>query len=111
MLGSKDVALDGRRTPAQYARFLTTLLSKYDVKPRQRKSGSPSGSDETTFFPQYNADRGQTPPDVYSWPDILHRDTSPQGYPVTAEPGLIYQQSSDADMDFSLTHFGEFNRV
>ncbi|KAJ7774748.1 fungal-specific transcription factor domain-containing protein [Mycena metata] len=103
VLASADVALDGRHTPALYSRFLSSLLSKYNVFPARNDSPPPDGVE---FYRQFGAERSDTPPSyAYSWPDITHND------PVSPLPSegsddfLIYPRSGDPDMDFSLSHF------
>ncbi|KAJ3786797.1 fungal-specific transcription factor domain-containing protein [Lentinula aff. detonsa] len=103
VLRSEDVALDGRHTPALYSRFLINLLSKYNARPKRRSETPP---DSIRFHPQFNEERRPSPP---GWPDIQQIPSSSEhgtahtlsGY----EPGLIYQEAGDADMDFSLGHF------
>jgi len=103
VLGSKDVALDGRHTPALYSRFLINLLRKYN---KRCKPGSGTVPDSVEFYPQYSGERQESPP---GWPDIQQSRGSlptidiqaPAGY----EPGIVYQEAGDADMDFSLGHF------
>ncbi|KAJ3726150.1 fungal-specific transcription factor domain-containing protein [Lentinula raphanica] len=100
VLGSEDVALDGRHTPALYSRFLVNLLNKYNARPK-RRSETPPG--DIRFQPQFNEDRHPSPP---GWPDIQAvpstNATTLSGY---VGPGLVYQEAGDADMDFSLGHF------
>lgn len=103
VLGSKEVALDGRHTPALHSRFLTSLLAKCNVRPPRHQSDSPS--DEIRIYPQYAENREQTPPNIYSWPDILNRDQSPRTPGGDTSTRIVYQQPGDADMDFSLLHF------
>ncbi|KAF9069929.1 fungal-specific transcription factor domain-containing protein [Rhodocollybia butyracea] len=101
VLGSKEVAMDERHTPALYSRFLVNLLRKYHTR-RTRSETPPDG---VRFHPQYGDERGSSPP---GWPDIRHA-----GGPSNAEiqvlsgyePGIIYQEAGDPDMDFSLNHF------
>lgn len=104
VLGS--TALDGRHTPALYARFLSSLLAKYDVSsPLDDCPGSPN--EDVKFVPQYRQERQQTPPNLYTWPDtstLAQEDVALAG-PSGSATGMIYQQSGEADMDFSLTHF------
>lgn len=100
----KDVALDGRHTPSLYCRFLINLMRKYN------KHRSPVSNmilpDGVRFYPQYSEERQVSPP---GWPDIQQSGSPsdtvqiPSGY----ESDIVYQQAGDADMDFSLGHFGE----
>ncbi|KAL0572941.1 hypothetical protein V5O48_009031 [Marasmius crinis-equi] len=101
ILSSKEVALDGRHTPALYSRFLSSLLARYNISPRARALPSRDG---TSMYAQYDTQRDPSPPHSYSWPDI----SSPSTTPVESfqhDPGTVYQQRGDAEMDFSLTHF------
>ncbi|KZT28474.1 hypothetical protein NEOLEDRAFT_1058377 [Neolentinus lepideus HHB14362 ss-1] len=120
ILGSNEVALDGRHTPMLYSRFLSSLLAKYDhsvasapgeatyAETQYAPDGQyspPSGE----ILPQYNRERDPTPPHMYYWPDTSQSmsgashvmEQSAQDYPS----GTVYQQSGDADMDFSMNHF------
>lgn len=101
VLGSEEVALDGRHTPALYSRFLASLLAKHDVTHHQNLE---SPSDKMRIYPQYGEDRQHTP-NVY-WPDTLTRDTSLHAHRGDSSQ-LVYQQPGDADMDLSVLHFGE----
>ncbi|KAJ7685111.1 hypothetical protein DFH06DRAFT_29979 [Mycena polygramma] len=65
VLGSDAVALDGRHTPALYSRFLSSLLAKHNVFPL--RDDSPPQDDVKSYRQFEPAD---TPPNVYSWPDI-----------------------------------------
>lgn len=104
VLGSEDVALDGRHTPALYSKFLVNLLSKYNARSNRRSETPPDG---IRFHPQFNDERHTSPP---GWPDIQQVGGLPQTGAAHAlseyEPGIVYQQAGDADMDFSLGHFG-----
>ncbi|KAA1471074.1 hypothetical protein DENSPDRAFT_776190 [Dentipellis sp. KUC8613] len=100
VLGSKEVAFDGRHSPALYSRFLSSLLNKYD------QGASPQEGME--FVPQFKADRQQTPPNTYYWPDtpaILGPSIGMADAGFGQVEGAIYQQAGDADMDFSMQHF------
>lgn len=104
VLGSKDVALDGRHTPALYSRFLSSLLAKHSCRPHSRSESPPN---EPEFYPQYQADCQVTPPHTYSWPDIIHTEdtgSTSQHNGDFLTQGEIYQRS-DTDMDLSLSHF------
>ncbi|KAK7466977.1 hypothetical protein VKT23_004040 [Stygiomarasmius scandens] len=94
VLSSKDVALDGRHTPALYSRFLRSLLAKHKVKV----------SNKSSFSCDTTGHEGTQVGQEYSWPDIRDSD-SPQDreYPAQYEPDFIYQQS--INMDFSINHF------
>ncbi|KIK59748.1 hypothetical protein GYMLUDRAFT_44187 [Collybiopsis luxurians FD-317 M1] len=103
VLGSTDVALDGRHTPALYSRFLIGLILKYNTRSSARSATPPDG---LRFHPQYNNERHESPP---GWPDIQHTaspsETAPGAVLSNYEPGVVYQEVGDADMDFSLGHF------
>ncbi|KAJ7172547.1 fungal-specific transcription factor domain-containing protein [Mycena filopes] len=104
VLGSDDVALDGRHTPALYSRFLSSLLSKYNVFPARDDSPPADGVE---FYRQFGPVRSDTPPNVYSWPDIAHHDDHSVS-PLSSDKSddfLIYPRSGDPEMDFSLGHF------
>lgn len=101
VLQSKDVALDGRHTPALYSRFLSSLLRKHHVQ--STSTGSEFQHSEMDCS-THQDHRQATPPNVYYWPDVGH--TSPGAYVTHQVPdGKIYKQYGDADMDFSLRHF------
>ncbi|KAG6818170.1 hypothetical protein H0H87_000075 [Tephrocybe sp. NHM501043] len=103
MLGSKDVALDSRHTPALYSRFLSSLLAKHNCAPPEIISGSPSTETPASHFPT-DGD-ASTSSLAYSWPDIMYEaNTLDQPHGYSASHGGPYA-SSDVDMDFSLSHF------
>jgi transcriptional regulatory protein LEU3 len=124
VLGSRDVALDGRHTPALYSRFLSSLLAKHRdhcqlnyPKPTFKSEFPPdvqlnclNGSGEQ--FPG-NTDEHVLPPvaSSYTWPDRV-----PSNYYTGAENGSMVinedlqahayaVQPSGMDMDLSLNHF------
>lgn len=109
ILRSKDVALDGRHTPALYSRFLSSLLGKHNRRPLSvpRISHSPS-EDSARIYPQYPKDRQQTPPGVYSWPDVKGTVTD-VAKPVTPEndmySGRVFQHTGEPDLDFGIPYF------
>ncbi|KAJ7940711.1 fungal-specific transcription factor domain-containing protein [Mycena leptocephala] len=92
VLGSDSVALDGRHTPALYSRFLSSLLAKYNVFPNREDSPP---TDDIKFYRQFGLDRTDTPPNVYSWPDIAYR----------SDDFLVCPRAGDPDMDLTLNHF------
>ncbi|KAG7092320.1 hypothetical protein E1B28_008681 [Marasmius oreades] len=102
ILSSREVALDGRHTPALYSRFLSSLLAKYNIMscPEARPLQG-----DGAIYPQHVLQQraSLTPPNVYSWPDIINTDTTT--FHHAPLPGTVYQQRGEADMDFSLTHF------
>lgn len=66
------------------------------------KQISSSPLEDVNIIPQYGDERQQTPPNIYSWPDIL----CAQGELLPGVPtGMIHQQCGEADMDFSMQHF------
>jgi transcriptional regulatory protein LEU3 len=101
ILGSDDVVLDGRHSPALYSRFLHNLLAKYCSPASQEEMLSTEPSQEPD-------DGNQTPTPTYSWPDV----PSEQGTPVpdkrvgiaAAQP-VVREHAGDAEMDFSIAHF------
>ncbi|KAG6854333.1 hypothetical protein C0991_008228 [Blastosporella zonata] len=102
ILGSKDVALDGRHTPALYSRFLSSLLAKHNCAPPEVTSGSPSNECPATQIP---IDGPATSSLTYSWPDIMYDlDAFDQqhGSPSVQEG---FYKAGDVDMDLSLSHF------
>ncbi|KAJ7582789.1 fungal-specific transcription factor domain-containing protein [Mycena floridula] len=108
VLGSKEVALDGRHTPALHSRFLSSLLDRHQAK----RDGEPSDPDSPTsdgsdlrIYAQYGEIRQHTPPNVYSWPDILNRDPSPTSPVSDHAPGTVWQQPGDSEMDFSALNY------
>jgi transcriptional regulatory protein LEU3 len=103
VLGSDGVALDGRHTPALYSRFLSSLLSKYNVLPPRDPDSPPTR--EAKFYPQYGTDRADTPPHGYFWPDIAYGNNVSPLPSEGSDDFLIYQRAEDPDMDLSLTHF------
>ncbi|KAF9005589.1 fungal-specific transcription factor domain-containing protein [Cyathus striatus] len=100
VLGSKEVALDGRHTPALYSRFLSSLLNKHHVRGGRNSSGleNPSCSSSYSADSQLVASQGMHWPDVGQSAGISHHFDD-------LSEGMIYQQQGDIDMDFSLTHF------
>lgn len=98
------MALDGRHTPALYSRFLSSLLAKHNYKPPL--SGPDPPLNEISFHHQYNDGHQLTPPQVYSWPDIIYAENVD---PTNEFNGGSMQrddyQYGDTDMDFSLSHF------
>ncbi|KAL1756031.1 fungal-specific transcription factor domain-containing protein [Schizophyllum commune] len=111
VLGSKDVALDDRHTPALHSRFLENLLAKRNLRicESDRSSRSDSGS-PGHLLAQLSDERYHTPPNRYVWPDVGH-DVSPggslvsSGGDVSPSPSAVFRQVGDPDMDFSMNHF------
>ncbi|KAJ7905417.1 fungal-specific transcription factor domain-containing protein [Mycena olivaceomarginata] len=102
VLGSDSIALDGRHTPALYSRFLSSLLAKYNVFPPQDDSAP---ADDVKIYRQFELDRAETPPNVYSWPDIAHSDNVSPHSSDGSDDFLLYQRSGVPDMDLSLNNF------
>ncbi|KAG6825062.1 hypothetical protein H0H92_004973 [Tricholoma furcatifolium] len=102
ILGSKDVALDERHTPALYSRFLSSLLAKHNYVPPQVTCSPSMGDSMAVQFPM-NTGNDSILPLTYSWPDIIHDADAQQG--SSAMHGGLYQQAFDVDMDLSLSHF------
>lgn len=102
VLGSDSIALDGRHTPALYSRFLSSLLAKYNVFPPQDDSAP---TDDVKIYRQFELDRAETPPNVYSWPDIAHSDNVSPHPSDGSDDFLLYQRSGVPDMDLSLNNF------
>ncbi|PPQ88004.1 hypothetical protein CVT25_001083 [Psilocybe cyanescens] len=106
VLGSNDVALDGRHTPALYARFLSSLMSKHGLvnsnaqSPRNKQSRSSSSS--------FNSEHRQiSPSDGFYWPDIPQSENSSGSQTPDVPGGFGYQTrlQESMNMDFSLSHF------
>lgn len=112
VLGSSDVALDCRHTPAIYSKFLLNQLNRY--RPSEASVYRPDSNWEMgdlEFVPQYHQTREQSPPNAYlhSWPDS---DANfPAGSPGSSTPGsdhysgVVYQRHGEAEIDFSINHF------
>ncbi|KAG6879520.1 hypothetical protein C0992_001853 [Termitomyces sp. T32_za158] len=102
ILGSEDVAIDTRHTPALYCRFLSSLLAKHHSVLPQVSFESPVSDPYSTPYPR----DGQTSDTsfTYSWPDITYgvdqHDQQHNGISI----GGSYQ-AGEVDMDLSLSHF------
>ncbi|KAF8894525.1 fungal-specific transcription factor domain-containing protein [Infundibulicybe gibba] len=96
VLGSKEVALDDRHTPALYSRFLSSLLDKYHTKP-STVQGPHISTHNPDFLPAPG--EGQFTPHLYSWPDIECQT------PIESSGVFAYGTQCEPDMDFSLNHF------
>ncbi|KAF9457171.1 fungal-specific transcription factor domain-containing protein [Collybia nuda] len=103
VLGSRDVALDGRHTPALYSRFLSSLLDKHTGKNQRTFSSTPSSDNDDTNSP--HRESHQSPQSyLYSWPDIIHPNSGSHENEMQAS--CFYNDDSvDVDMDFGLSHF------
>jgi hypothetical protein len=70
--------------------------------------GSHSPVDEVLGYPQYTTERQHSPPQFFSWPDRQASQSFehiPQAIHQDPDAGMIYQQSGEAEMDFSMNHF------
>ena len=109
ILSSDDVALDGKHSPAVYAKFLSTLLGKYYTPSLQQDVKTASSE----IMAQYQPLREQTPPYAYSWPDTPSLVGTPEDDQGSAEDlpddsyaeHVVRQLAGEAEMDFSLQHF------
>lgn len=105
ILGSPDVALDGRHTPALYSRFILSLLKEWcprAYRPMIQEASAPShaGSSPSTS----GAHGSQSEAYYANWPSVPSNARS-SGTPDSTDmmgPGMAYQRQVD---DFSLTHF------
>lgn len=104
VLGSNDVAMDERHTPALYHRFLSNLLKKYDQRPVTHVPERPGSTD---FVPEYGPDRRPSPPHTYMWPDTgtIHPPSLVSTERAEHPQNMVLQSSGEAEMDFSLNHF------
>lgn len=100
VLSSRDVALDGRHTPALYSKFLSSLMERHNVKALYTTSDFAG-----PFTSSYEPARSFTPPHLSSWPDTSFIDPSTPTITPEFTDGLIFQQHGEAEMDFSLNHF------
>ncbi|KDQ60686.1 hypothetical protein JAAARDRAFT_124881, partial [Jaapia argillacea MUCL 33604] len=107
ILGSEQVALDGRHTPALYSRFLSTLLAKHCPTFPPEQNGA-DGSPTNEFVPQYVADRQQTPPYTHSWPESFSNQLPAMDY-VSTPPDEILGSDYPWITDFSLQNFVQYN--
>ena len=107
MLGSKDVALDGRHTPALYSRFLSSLLAKYTSGHPLSESHLSYGEDAVKIRSQYTDGPLLATSALYSWPDVPHADVCTQRAETRedSEEFKADYQLNEADMDLSLPHF------
>ncbi|KAJ3505560.1 hypothetical protein NLJ89_g7355 [Agrocybe chaxingu] len=103
ILGSNDVALDGRHTPALYSRFLSSLMARHNLS---LDNFGPSGGDDSNSRPSNTQDRYTTPPDGFYWPDVPSiPDKSSDGSSEFSGGFGGYQLQGEIEMDFSLSHF------
>ncbi|KAF8902075.1 hypothetical protein CPB84DRAFT_1746799 [Gymnopilus junonius] len=94
VLGSPDVALDVKHTPALYSRFLASLMVDHNLVPDHvnvlsRKS--------------YREDRHSTPSNGFSWPDVPNTDSSSED--DFSQPRGFVGQGQQIPLDFSLSNF------
>ncbi|KAF8959024.1 hypothetical protein BDZ97DRAFT_1906286 [Flammula alnicola] len=102
ILGSNDVALDGRHTPALYSRFLSSLMVKHALMM----------SDMDTLGNEYSQaggskvlNRRTTPPDGFNWPDVRQTNTHSGNGASDLGKGSGFQFQGEIVMDYSLSHF------
>ncbi|KAF9532237.1 hypothetical protein CPB83DRAFT_807430 [Crepidotus variabilis] len=100
VLGSSDVALDGRHTPALYSRFLASLMSKHNLSVHQFQF---DGENDPSSGNIEQNSRHPTPSNAYYWPDISTPDNGNRD--SLAGSGTYGYQFGINQMDFSLAHF------
>lgn len=100
ILGSNDVALDGRHTPAVHSNFLSTLMLKRGLTMNNMWTLSREQSPHSE-----PGHRQLTPPDEFSWPDVQGPSTHSQNASLRLASGCGAQFQSDRLMDYSLSHF------
>ncbi|KAG6878741.1 hypothetical protein C0993_011556 [Termitomyces sp. T159_Od127] len=101
ILGSKDVAIDTRHTPALYCRFLSSLLAKHHSVASQDPVESPVSDPFATPYPR----DGQILDASFTyWPDVMY-DVDQQGQQHHGPPIGGFYQAGEVDMDLSLSHF------
>ncbi|KAF9030776.1 fungal-specific transcription factor domain-containing protein [Panaeolus papilionaceus] len=105
ILGSDEVALDGRHTPALYSRFLSSMMGRYRMDEHIFNLHATDGLARPSGLYQ---DRHSTPADSYYWPDVPisapnfdNFSVYPGSSTIDMEPKLDH----GVGMDFSLTHF------
>ncbi|KIP09516.1 hypothetical protein PHLGIDRAFT_317160 [Phlebiopsis gigantea 11061_1 CR5-6] len=102
ILGSDEVKLDERHSPAIYARFLSNLLTKYYTPSLQNNINTADPQ------PQYGLDHEIISPHGFIWPDIPLVEGAPaleNVRPVPHTSRIVREQAGEAEMDFSLSHF------
>ncbi|KJA20235.1 hypothetical protein HYPSUDRAFT_68639 [Hypholoma sublateritium FD-334 SS-4] len=100
ILGSNDVALDGRHTPAVHSKFLSTLMLKRGLTMNNMWTLSREQSPHSD-----PGHRQLTPPDEFSWPDVQGPSTPSQNPSLRLGSSCGAQFQSDRLMDYSLSHF------
>lgn len=102
VLGSPDVALDVKHTPALYSRFLASLMVDHSLvsnnadMPSYRCHGSSN---------DYPGDRHSTPSDGFPWPDVPNSN-KPSEEDFSCQPsGCESQAHHEIPLDFSLSNF------
>lgn len=106
VLGSPEVSLDEKHTPALYSRFLSTLLRQHCPASLLEACGTPPISEGET--PEGSEERDDVSTTYYpSWPDVSGLPVAgPSRMPDAGSmAGMVYQQHGDPHMDFSLNHF------
>jgi len=103
ILGSNNVALDGRHTPALYSRFLSSLMRKHRITVDYHES---TGENMDNSRSPQEQDRQGPVTDSFPWPDIS-TSTASNAYSTSATfKGAGHQTTTGwLDMDFSLSHF------
>jgi hypothetical protein len=108
VLGSRDVALDGRHTPALYSRFISSLLKEYCPKAYLPMVQDTLASSHHGGNSPRSSDGHEPQTDAYysSWPDVSSvADSHSTPEHISMTPGMVYQRHGDPEMDFSLNHF------
>jgi transcriptional regulatory protein LEU3 len=100
ILGSNDVALDGRHTPALYSRFLASLMFKHSLTMSDMLSSSPPLSS-----PCEPESRQSTPPEGFYWPDIRQPNLRSENNTPRLANDCALPYQGGLSMDFSLSHF------
>ena len=102
VLSSKNVALDGRHTPALYSRFLSSLLVKHNLNPHFSLDTATSGPTTCLQFtggPQIQVDSYPC-----TWPDVVTIN-NPIGYDNGGTGEMEELSDEVVTMDFSFAHF------
>jgi transcriptional regulatory protein LEU3 len=99
ILGSADVALDGRHTPALYSRFLSSLMMKHALM----MSDDSQRGELTKLYSLQAKDRQTTPSVGSKWPDNAQTESS-SDFDYSNDIG--YQSPrQEIEMDYSLSNF------
>lgn len=104
VLGSSDVALDRRHTPALYSRFLSSLMVRHSLV--GSNTNSPNNDDSTLPSNYLSASRQFSPPEQLFWPDVPRSNSSSASHTPDLPTASDYQfKSGSMGMDFSLPYF------